>query len=119
MIKGENMCNPEEYAELIKRGSPDVIELKSYVWVGASQEHYKVPNMPYIDDMKQFMNQLLEHLPGYEYMREHRPSRAILLIKKSLNRKCWINYPKFFQLTESGQDYTKEDYSSKVMQPNS
>ena len=118
MIKNENMCNPEKYASLIRRGSPDVIELKSYVWVGASQEHYKVQNMPYIDDIKEFMDKLLKVLPEYEYMREHRPSRAILLVKKSLNKKCWINYPKFFELVNSEKEYTKEDYSSKIMQPN-
>lgn len=118
MIKKENMCNPEQYAELIRRGDPDVIELKSYVWVGASQGHYNVENMPYMKDMEKFTKELLEVLPEYEYARQHIPSRAILLIKKSLNKKCWIDYPKFFDMVESNKKFTAEDYSSKIMMPN-
>ena len=118
MIKNENMCDEKGYAELIKRGNPDFIELKSYVWVGASQGHYKVENMPKMEDMKEFMKKLLEKLPEYEYMREHLPSRAILLIKKSLKKKCWINFPKFFDMVESGKKFKAEDYCEKIIQPN-
>ena len=118
MIKNENMCDEKGYAELIKRGNPDFVELKSYVWVGASQKFYKTQNMPYIEDMKKFMDQLLKYLPEYEYLREHKPSRAILLIKKSLNKKAWINFPKFFELIESGKKFKAEDYCSKIMKPN-
>ncbi len=118
LIKNENMCDLEGYAQLIHRGNPDFLELKSYVWVGASQNFYKVQNMPYIDDMKQFTNQLLGYLPEYEYLREHRPSRAILLIKKSLNKKSWINFPKFFEMIESNKKFTAEDYCSEVMLSN-
>jgi len=118
MIKGENMCNPEQYAELIRRGDPEFLELKSYVWVGASQAHYEVQNMPYMEDMEKFMDDLLKELPEYEYSARHTPSRAILLMKKSLNGKKWINYPKFFELLESGKDFTAEDYCEKEIQPN-
>lgn len=118
MIKNENMCNPEQYAALINRGDPDFIELKSYVWVGASQIQYKVENMPYMKDMKQFMDQLLKHLPEYEYIKEHIPSRAILLIKKSLNKKAWIDFPKFFNLVGKSESFNAEDYCSEVMMPN-
>jgi len=118
MLKDENMCDEKGYAELIKRGDPDFIELKSYVWVGASQKNYKVHNMPRIEDMEKFMKKLLIEIPEYEYHRTHIPSRAILLIKKSLNRKSWINYPKFFDMIEQGKDFGAEDYCSEVIQPN-
>ncbi len=118
MIKNENMCNPEQYAELIRRGDSDFVELKSYVWVGASQKHYNVKNMPYMEDMKKFMDELLKELPEYEYLRQHVPSRAILLIKKSLNKKSWINFPKFFNMLESNEKFTADDYCSRVMEPN-
>ncbi|KHO44908.1 MAG: hypothetical protein QJ16_C0025G0007 [archaeon GW2011_AR1] len=118
LIKYENMENFEEYAKLISKGSPDFVELKSYMWVGESQKNYKVENMPYMEDMKIFMENLLEFLPDYEYLSSHEPSRAILLGKKSLNKKHWINFPKFFELVNSNKDYVAEDYSSEVMQPN-
>src|SRR3989344_6178845 len=118
MIKNENMRDEKGYAELIKRGNPDFVELKSYVWVGASQNYYQVKNMPTMEDLKEFMKKLLEKLPEYEYIREHLPSRAILLIKKSLNKKAWINFPKFFKFIESGKKFNAEDYCSKIMASN-
>ena len=68
--------------------------------------------------MKKFMNNLLKKLPEYEYAKEHIPSRAILLIKKSLKKRCWINFPKFFNLIESGKKFKAEDYCEKEIQPN-
>ena len=118
MIKNENMHDEKGYAELIRRGNPDFVELKSYVWVGASQNYYLVKNMPTMNEMKKFMNKLLKKLPEYEYMREHLPSRAILLMKKSLNKKAWINFPKFFELIESGKKFNAEDYCSEIIMPN-
>ena len=104
--------------ELIKRGSPDVIELKSYVHVGESRRFYNQKNMPTLDDMKVFMNKLLTYLPNYEFIRQHIPSRAILLIRKDLKKKAWINFPKFFDLIESGKEPITEEYSSTMMTGN-
>lgn len=118
MIKDENMDDIEKYAGLIKKGSPDFIELKSYMWVGESQKYYKVENMPYIEDLEDFSNKILKLLPEYEYISKHLPSRAILLAKKSLKKKHWINFPKFFDLLASNKNYTAEDYSSRKMESN-
>ena len=65
MIKNENMCDLDGYKKLIQKGDPDFIELKSYVWVGASQDNYKVENMPFIEDLRDFANKLIEKLPEY------------------------------------------------------
>ncbi len=118
MIKNENMCNPKGYANLIDKGKPDVIELKSYVHVGAGREYYKQENMPTLQEMKIFLNKLLKYLPEYEFLRQHSPSRAILLIKKSLNKKSWINFPKFFDLIENNKSFKAEDYCSEIIMPN-
>jgi len=118
LIKNENMEDLDGYAELIKKGNPDFLELKSYVWVGASQSYYKTENMPFIEDVRNFADELLKKLPEYEIMREHLPSRVILLIKKDLKRKCWINFPKFFELIESNKNFTTLDYASRVMTEN-
>ena len=118
MIKNENMCDENGYAELIKIGNPDFIELKSYVHVGASRNFYSQENMPTLKEMEIFMNKLLNHLPDYEYLRQHYHSRAILLIKKSLNKKSWINFPKFFKMIEKNHPFNAEDYCSPIIQPN-
>ena len=118
MIKDENMNNEDQYADLIRRGSPDVIELKSYVHVGESRRFYSQENMPTLDEMKVFMDKLLIELPEYEFIRQHVPSRAILLIRKDLKKKAWINFPKFFELIEQGKKPSTEEYSSVVMTGN-
>ncbi len=118
LIKKENMSKFKEYAELIKRGEPDFLELKSYMWVGASQKYYKRDNMPGMKEMKEFSDKLLKHLPEYEYVRQHIPSRAFLLMKKSLKKKSFIDFPKFFELATKNQDYTSGDYCSRKMLPN-
>lgn len=118
LIKNENMCDLDGYSSLIKLGNPDFIELKSYVHVGASRKFYSQKNMPNIQEMREFSNQLLKKLPEYEYLKEHNQSRAILLIKKSLKKKSWINFPKFFELVQNNEFFNAEDYCSEIIQPN-
>jgi len=118
MIKNENMCDVDGYTALIKRGMPDFIELKSYVWVGDGRKNYDIKNMPTLQEMEIFMKELLEKLPDYEYIKKHIPSRAILLAKKSLHKKTWINFPKFFEMIEKNQDFSTEDYTSENIMPN-
>lgn len=118
LIKNENMDDFEGYANLIKKGDPDFLELKSYVWVGASQDYYKPQNMPFIEDIREFTNKLLEKLPEYEIMREHLPSRVILLIKRDLRKKPWIDFPKFFDLVKENKQYKAEDYCTEIMTSN-
>ncbi len=118
LIKDENMTDLKGYADLINRGNPDFIELKSYMWVGESQRNYKPQNMPFMNDIRTFSKELLQYLPDYEIMREHIPSRVVLLIKKSLKKKCWIDFPKFFNLIENNKSFPAEDYCSKSIMPN-
>lgn len=118
LIKNENMHDFEGYANLIKQGNPNFLELKSYMWVGASQNYYNVENMPFIEDVREFASDLLKKLPEYEIMREHLPSRVILLIKRDLKRKPWINFPKFFNLVENNKSYKAEDYCNRIKTSN-
>ena len=45
-VKGRNMTNPEKYAELIKKASPDFVEIKAYMCVGSSRHRLTPDNMP-------------------------------------------------------------------------
>ncbi|MFA6022584.1 MAG: 4-demethylwyosine synthase TYW1 [Candidatus Pacearchaeota archaeon] len=118
LIKDENIEDIKGYANLINRGEPDFIEIKSYMWVGDSQKSYSIKNMPNMKEVKDFTDNLLKLLPEYEFAAEHIPSRVTLIIKKSLNKKQFIDFNKFFNLIESKSQFIAEDYSSKVMMTN-
>jgi len=111
-IKDWNMCDEKGYATLIKKGDPDFIEIKAYMWVGASQERLQISNMPEHKEVKEWGIKLAEMLPDYEYVSEHVPSRVILLAKKNFHKKTWINFDKFF--SENG--FIKKEKLSPVMQ---
>ena len=87
LIKGENDFNAEGYAELIKKGDFDFIEVKSYMWVGESQKNYGIEKMLYPKDVENFSKKLLKYLPDYELVDEHKKSVVVLLAKKGVERK--------------------------------
>jgi len=103
MVKGVNMVTPEKYAELILRGDPDFVEVKAYMFVGASRERLKMENMPLHDDIVSFTDELVTHLPGYRVASEHTPSRVVLLAKDkyyndtSKRWETWIDFDGFFK----------------------
>jgi tRNA wybutosine-synthesizing protein 1 len=78
MIKGWNMTNHEEYAQLIGKSKPDFIEVKAYEWVGQSQKRLPKKAMPYMKDIEEFAANLSQ-LSGYTVKGKYEPSGAILL----------------------------------------
>lgn len=107
-IKGINMIEPENYAKLIERSDADFIEIKSYMFVGASQERLKFENMPKCDEIKNFGDEILEFLPNYEFIDHHAPSRVVLLGKKSYNKNTQISFDNFFNNYEKQKEDWKE-----------
>ena len=78
LVKGINMCNIEEYAELIKKASPTYVEVKSYMYVGSSQKRLDIENMPYHDEVKEFSEKLAK-ASGLKVINEKEESRVVLL----------------------------------------
>ncbi|MCC7574325.1 4-demethylwyosine synthase TYW1 [Candidatus Woesearchaeota archaeon] len=114
LIKGMNDKNPEKYAELIKKAEPDFVEVKSYMFIGASKERLKKENMPTHTETMKFTEQIQKHLPNYELMSDHKPSRVALLthIKHKIRGKwkTWIDFEAFFQeKQEYNTDTPKEN----------
>lgn len=97
LIKNVNDIEPQNYAELIKRSDVDFVEVKGYMWVGASQDRLKYEDMPNFEEIKAFGLEILKHLDDYEYVTDHYPSNVILLAKKKYNKQTWIDFPKFFE----------------------
>ena len=60
-VKGRNMTNPEKYAELIKKASPDFVEIKAYMCVGSSRHRLTPDNMPTFDEVKSFAQKIGEN----------------------------------------------------------
>ena len=106
------------YGDLIARGNPDFIEVKGYMYVGHSQTNLGRGNMPDISQVEGFAEKLLPFIPGYEVIRSHIPSRGVLLMKKDLDKKCWIDFPRFFEMCEKEEEPVAAVYSAKRIQPN-
>lgn len=76
--KGRNMTNPEKYAELIKKASPDFVEIKAYMCVGSSRHRLTPDNMPTFDEVKSFAQKIGENC-GKKIVNESEVSRVVLL----------------------------------------
>ena len=73
-----NMTNPEKYAELIKKASPDFVEIKAYMCVGSSRHRLTPDNMPTFDEVKSFAQKIGENC-GKKIVNESEVSRVVLL----------------------------------------
>jgi tRNA wybutosine-synthesizing protein 1 len=113
-IKELNMVEPENYAKLIIKGDADFVEIKSYMHVGASRKFLSQENMPKHEEIIDFTREILEHMPNYELVAEHIPSRVVLVAKKSFKRNgkwmTWIDFPKYKKIATSGKEFTTDDY---------
>lgn len=78
LVKGLNMHSVEEYARLVNKASPDIIEPKGYSWVGDSRERLGEENVPSMNEMRDFSSNLSE-LSGYRIEAENEPSKVLLL----------------------------------------
>ncbi len=118
VIKGMNDVEPENYAKLIMKGDPDFLEIKAYMYIGASVERLKRENMPMHEEVIEFSKQLLEHLPDYEIVSEHIASRVVMLAKKKYKQDdkwmTWIDFPKFQELATSGKEFTSDGYLKRT-----
>ena len=118
LVKGMNMEDHEHYAELIKKGNPDFIEVKAYIYIGASRERLEATNMPRHEEVVRFTQELMQYLPDYDIVTDHFPSRVVMCAKKKFKHAdgwyTWIDFPKFMTLVQSGGEFTTEDYLRKT-----
>ncbi|MBD3354529.1 4-demethylwyosine synthase TYW1 [Candidatus Woesearchaeota archaeon] len=81
VLKGLNDVHPEQYASLIKKASPDFVEVKAYMFVGASRQRLTIDRMPRHHEVKAFSKDILKHLKEYKLKDEKKESRVVLLAK--------------------------------------
>lgn len=122
LVSGYNMDNYDEYAELVARGEPCFVEIKGATYCGTSKSNpLTMKNVPFYEEVKEFVANLNLHLKkrGLEYdiAAEHAHSCCILIAQKRFKIDgVWhtvIDYDKFFNLLESGNDdFGPMDYTA-------
>ena len=81
LIKNHNMCNPEQWAEIIKISQPLFVEVKGYMWIGYSRERHERQDMPSHEEVRAFTGKICKH-SGYKYIDEQEVSNVVLIMKE-------------------------------------
>ena len=90
LVKGMNMGNRDvkEFAVLIKRASPDFVEVKSYMSVGFARYRIGYDKMPSHAEIRRFAKLLASELDNnYRVLGEHITSRIVLIGKSKKKMK--------------------------------
>ena len=77
-VKGKNMINTDEYANLINKANPTYVEVKAYMFVGSSRKRLSLDNMPSHQDVRDFAQEIADKT-GRELTKESEVSRVVLL----------------------------------------
>lgn len=122
LVKGFNIDEEVEgYADLVQKGLPCFVEVKGVTYCGTSSSAgagLTMQNVPFYEEVVAFVKALDEALArrglGYGIAAEHAHSCCILLASnRFLIDGRWntvIDYAKFFELLESGDEFEPEDY---------
>lgn len=121
LVKGFNMNDIESYADMVERAQPSQIEVKGATFCGSSNANgnpLTMQNIPFYEECRQFVEKLVAELKArgltYELAAEHAHSCCILIAHTKFKiNDVWhthIDYPRFFELLESGEDFCDMDY---------
>lgn len=121
LVKGFNMADAAAYADMVEKARPSQIEVKGATFCGSSSANgnpLTMQNIPFYDECKTFCRNLTTELRSrgldYDLAAEHAHSCCILIAheKFKIDGK-WhthIDYPRFFELLRSGEDFCDLDY---------
>ncbi|DAZ95897.1 TPA: hypothetical protein N0F65_012608 [Lagenidium giganteum] len=120
LVKSMNMEELDNYAELIRIGQPDFIEVKAVTYCGKSDgSDLTMKDVPWHEEVRDFCAALCARV-GDEYglATEHAHSNCVLIAKKKFcvdgQWHTWIDYEKFHDLIakyyQDGSTFTAEDY---------
>ena len=122
LVKGFNIEDEAEgYADLVEKGLPCFVEVKGVTYCGTSSSAgagLTMQNVPFYEEVCAFVEALNAALArrelGYGIAAEHAHSCCILIASNRFKVEGkWhtrIDYEKFFECLEGGQDFTPEDY---------
>eukprot|EP00731_Ephydatia_muelleri_P023216 Em0015g799a len=94
LVKDWNVDQLEGYISLVKRGDPDFIEVKGVTYCGESKAStLTMVNVPWHEEVMEFVSQFVGHLSDYEVACEHEHSNCVLIAhKRAVDVSC--NYHK-------------------------
>jgi len=81
------------WAELIKKGNPHFVEIKSYMHLGLSTKRLKREDMLSHEEIKEWALELLKYLPNFKYMDEDERSRIVVIQNMQRYIERWIIKP--------------------------
>ncbi len=115
-VKGKNLSDAQAFAELIKKGSPDFVEIKAYMHVGFSQFRLPKEAMPTMEEIEAFADEVNKHL-GYTKRAMDKDSLVVLLAHPSWDGKSTIiDFKKLFPFAynDSNQPAKQEQEKQSV-----
>lgn len=121
LVKGFNMDDIASYADMVERAQPSQIEVKGATFCGSSNANgnpLTMQNIPFYDECREFVEKLTAELQSrgqkYELAAEHAHSCCILIAHTKFKiNDVWhthIDYPRFFELLQSGEPFCDMDY---------
>lgn len=81
LVKGMNDNHHEGFATVIERADPWFLEVKGYMFVGASRQRLTIENMPRHEDAVAFANELSTYCE-YKIVSDQPASRAVLMMRE-------------------------------------
>ena len=76
----------KEYAELIKIAEPLFLEVKSYMWLGASKKRLKLQNMARHEQIREFAKEISKYC-DYKIIDESPDSRVVLMMQSDFSER--------------------------------
>lgn len=108
VVKELNDIEPEKYAKMFMKANADFIEVKAYMFVGASKEKLEQSNMPTHEEVKAFAEKIAQYC-DYKIDDEHPPSRVVLMTKHD-------SAPRFIDFAALREKYLAECEKEEVLQ---
>eukprot|EP01089_Gocevia_fonbrunei_P017216 TRINITY_DN5511_c0_g2_i1.p1 TRINITY_DN5511_c0_g2~~TRINITY_DN5511_c0_g2_i1.p1 ORF type:complete len:155 (-),score=47.29 TRINITY_DN5511_c0_g2_i1:69-479(-) len=107
----------KNYAELIRRGEPDFVEIKGVTFSGGKRPQIGMKHVPWHEEVIAFAKEIIsESGDVYEIACEHARSCCLLLARVDKFKvdgkwNTWINFDKFLELEKSGKkDFSATEY---------
>jgi tRNA wybutosine-synthesizing protein 1 len=92
MIRGfnEEISNAKDFAQIVSRANPHFVEIKSYMHIGMSVQRLEKNNMLEMNEIRTFVDYLVNKLPSFFIMDESEISRIVVLQNQGRYTKRYI-----------------------------
>jgi len=92
MIRGfnEEISNAKDFAQIVSRANPHFVEIKSYMHIGMSVQRLEKNSMLEMNEIRTFVDYLVNKLPSFFIMDESEISRIVVLQNQGRYTKRYI-----------------------------